>query len=86
MTKTQARVEAARRWSSRGEFGSSAQVCLRSKKHTNRCMVGYQLWKNAEHRLSAPLLIGEGPTWESAFANADTREAAGLPPLREGFL
>ena len=86
MTKAQARAEAARRWSQRGKFGSSPQVCLRAKKHTDRCMVGYLLWKDAAHRLCDPLLIGEGPTWEAAFRNADEREAAGLPPLREGFL
>jgi hypothetical protein len=49
-------------------------------------MVGYLLWKDATHRLCDPLLIGEGPTWEAAFVQADEREAAGLPPLREGFL
>ena len=49
-------------------------------------MVGYLRWKDAAHRLCDPLLIGEGPTWEGAFANAAEREAAGLPPLREGFL
>jgi hypothetical protein len=86
MTKAQARAEAARRWSARGEFGSSAQVCMRTKKHSNRCMVGYLLWKDAEHRLCDPLLIGEGSTWEVALANAEVREARGLPPLREGFL
>jgi len=66
--------------------GSCAQVCLRTKKYPNRCMVGYLVWKDAEHRLCDPLLIGEGPTWEDAFANADAREADGLPPLRMGFL
>jgi hypothetical protein len=86
MTKAQARVEATRRWAQRGEFGSSAQVCLRAKKHVNRCMVGYLRWQDATRRLCNPLLIGEGPTWEAAFANADEREAAGLPPIREGFL
>ena len=86
MTKPQAYAEAARRWSARGVFGSSAQVCLRSKKYVNRCLVGYLAWKDAGHRLCDPLLIGEGPTWEAAFANADAREAAGLSPLREGFL
>lgn len=86
MTKAQACAEATRRWSSRGAFGSSAQVCLRAKKHVNRGMVGYLCWKDAERRLCAPLLIGEGPTWEAAFAHADEREAAGHPPLREGFL
>jgi hypothetical protein len=79
-------MEAARRWSSRGEFGSSAQVCLRTKKYVNRCMVGYLLWKDAAHRLCDPLVLGEGPTWEIALKNADEREAAGLPPLRVGFL
>ena len=49
-------------------------------------MVGYLRWKDATHRLCNPLLIGEGSTWEAAFANADQREAAGLPPIREGFL
>lgn len=86
MTKHEAYVEAARRWSSRGEFGSSAQVCLRTKKYANRCLVGYVLWKDASHRTCDPLLVGEGPTWEAAFANAEDREARGLPPLREGFL
>lgn len=86
MTKLQAHVEARRRWSSRGDFGSYAQVCLRAKKHVNRCLVGYMLWTNAEHRKCTPLLIGEGATWEAAFANADEREAQRLPPLREGFL
>lgn len=86
MTKVQARYEAVQRWSQRGSFGTSPQVCLRAKKHPNRCMVGYLLWKDAEHRLCDPLLLGEGPTWETAFANADAREAAGLPPLQEGFL
>ena len=76
----------ARRWSSRGTFGSSPQVCLRTKKYANRCLVGYILWKDAAHRQCDPLLIGEGPTWEAAFANADDREALRLPPLREGFL
>ena len=33
-----------------------------------------------------PLLLGEGPTWETAFANADEREARKLSPIREGFL
>jgi hypothetical protein len=74
------------KWSKRGEHGSSAQVCLRTKKHTNRCMVGYLLWKDADHLRCDPLLIGEGRTWEEAFACADTREARGLPPLRMGFL
>ena len=86
MTKHQAHSEATQRWSRRGEFGSSAQVCLRTKKHANRCMVGYLLWKDAARRTCDPLLIGEGPTWEEAFANADAREAQGLPPLRAGFL
>lgn len=86
MTKQQARAEALRRWSTRGKFGSSPTVCLRTKKHPKRCMVGYLVWKDAEHRLCDPLLIGEGSTWEEAFASADAREAAGLPPLREGFL
>lgn len=86
MTKHQAWQEAQRRWSSRGEFGSSAQVCLRTKKYANRCMVGYLLWKDAGRKLCDPLLIGEGPTWEAAFANADEREKQGLPPLRMGFL
>ena len=53
---------------------------------TNRCMVGYVLWKDAAPRLCDPLLIGEGPTWEEASAHADEREATGLPPLRAGFL
>lgn len=86
MTKYQAHTEATRRWSGRGDFGSSAQVCLRTKKHVNRCMVGYLLWKDAERRTCDPLLIGEGPTWEAAFANAAEREGQGLPPLRMGFL
>lgn len=86
MTKAQAHSEAARRWTSRGDFGSSAQVCLRTKKHPSRCLVGYLLWKDAERRTCDPLLIGEGPTWEAAFADADRREAQGLPPLRVGFL
>lgn len=86
MTKYQAHAEADRRWRSRGAFGSSAQVCLRTKKYVNRCMVGYLLWKDAAHQKCDPLLIGEGPTWEAAFASADEREAQGLPPLREGFL
>ena len=86
MTKAQASAEAAQRWAQRGEFGSAPQVCLRIKKYVNRCMVGYQLWKDAAHRRCDPLLIGEGPTWEAAFAHADEREAAGLPPLRVGFL
>lgn len=86
MTKWQAYEEAQQRWSKRGEFGSSGQVCLRTKKHANRCMVGYLRWKDAGRRLCDPLLIGEGPTWEAAFACADEREAQGLPPLREGFL
>lgn len=86
MTKYQAWNEAQRRWSSRGLHGSSPQVCLRTKKHANRCMVGYTLWTDPNRSLCTPLLIGEGPTWEEAFANADAREAAGLPPLREGFL
>jgi hypothetical protein len=86
MTKYQAYVEAQRRWSARGDFGSSAQVCLRTKKHANRCLVGYLLWKDADHRRCDPLLLGEGPTWEEAFANAADREAKGLPPLRLGFL
>lgn len=86
MTKHQAWREAHQRWSSRGEFGSAAQICLRTKKHTNRCMVGYLLWKDADHLKCDPLLIGEGPTWEAAFANAADREAQGLPPLRVGFL
>jgi hypothetical protein len=86
MTKAQARAEAAQRWSQRGEFGSAPQVCLRIKKYANRCMVGYLLWKDAERRQCDPLLIGEGPTWEAAFAHANKREAAGLPPLRAGFL
>lgn len=86
MTKNQARMEASRRWSGRGEFGSYPQVCLRVKKHTNRCLVGYALWKDPAHRTCDPLLIGECPTWEEAFANADLRETNGLPPIREGFL
>ncbi len=86
MTKQQARAEAARRWSSRGAFGSSPVVCLRAKKHADRCMVGYLLWTDAARRRCTPLLIGEGPTWEAAFTNADEREARALPPLREGFL
>ena len=86
MTKQQAYGEAARRWSTRGEHGASAQVCLRTKKHANRCMVGYLLWKDADRRLCDPLLVGEGSTWEEAFACADDREAQGLPPLRLGFL
>jgi hypothetical protein len=86
MTKHQAHVEATQRWRSRGEFGSAAQVCLRTKKYANRCMVGYLLWKDAARKTCDPLLIGEGPTWEAAFANADEREAQGLPPLRMGFL
>lgn len=86
MTKAQAHAEANRRWASRGEFGSSAQVCLRIKKYVNRCMVGYLLWTDVEHRRCTPLLIGEGPTWEAAFANADERELRGLSALREGFL
>lgn len=86
MTKLQAHAKATRLWASRGAFGSSAQVCLRAKKHVNRCLVGYLLWTDAEHRRCTPLLIGEGPTWEAAFANADERERQGLPPLREGFL
>jgi hypothetical protein len=49
-------------------------------------LVGYLLWKEAEHRTCDPLLIGEGSTWEDAFAEADRREAQGLPPLRMGFL
>jgi hypothetical protein len=48
--------------------------------------VGYLLWKDAAHQKCDPLLMGEGPTWEAAFASADEREAQGLPPLREGFL
>ena len=59
---------------------------IRAKKHVNRCMVGYVLWKDAARRTCDPLLIGEGPTWEDAFADADRREAQGLPPLRMGFL
>lgn len=86
MTKWQACNEAERRWRSRGNFGSTAQVCLRTKKHANRCLVGYLLWKDAMHLRCDPLLIGEGPTWEAAFANADDRETQGLPPLRVGFL
>jgi len=86
MTKGQARAEAARRWSSRGEFGSSPQICLRTKKYANRCLVGYLLWKDAAHTRCDPLLVGEGSTWEDAFANADDREALGLPPIRQGFL
>ena len=86
MTKAEARAEAARRWSKCGAFGSSPQVCLRAKKHINRCMVGYLLWKDATHCQCDPLLLGEGPTWEAAFENAVERERAGLPPLRVGFL
>lgn len=86
MTKAQAWHEASRRWEARGDFGSSAQVCLRAKKHVNRCLVGYLLWKDAERRTCDPLLIGEGPTWEAAFADADEREGQGLPPIRMGFL
>ncbi len=86
MTKAQARAEATRRWASCGEFGSSAQVCLRVKKYVNRCLVGYLLWTDSERRKCLPLLLGEGPTWEVAFSNADEREAQGLPPIREGFL
>jgi hypothetical protein len=86
VTKHQAWLEAQSRWRSRGEFGSSAQVCLRTKKVINRCMVGYLLWSDSDRQRCSPLLLGEGPTWEAAFKNADEREAAGLPPLREGFL
>ncbi len=86
MTKTQAHTEATRRWAARGQFGSSAQVCLRIKKYVNRCLVGYLVWTDTARRTCRPLLIGEGPTWEAAFVNADEREAQGLPPLREGFL
>jgi len=86
VTKHQAWVEANRRWQSRGAFGATAQVCLRTKKVLNRCMVGYVLWTDADRRRCSPKLIGEGPTWEDAFKNADERESAGLPPLREGFL
>ena len=86
MTKFQAWKEADQRWRDRGPFGSQAQVCLRTKKHANRCMVGYLLWKDAAKTLCDPKLIGEGSTWEAAFANADEREAADLPPLKEGFL
>jgi hypothetical protein len=86
MTKAQAGLEALKRWGDRGDFGSAPQVCLRTKKYVNRCMVGYLLWKDAAHKICDPLLIGEGPTWEAAFAQAAEREAQGLPPLREGFL
>jgi len=86
MTKYQAWTEARRRWAQRGTYGSIAQVCLRTKKHENRCMVGYVQWTGASHTKANPYLIGEGRTWEEAFACADKREAAGLPPLREGFL
>ncbi len=86
MTKWQAHAEVTRRWRSLGPFGSSAQVCLRTRKHVNRCMVGYLRWLDVGHRRCTPQLLGEGPTWEAAFANADEREAQGLPPLREGFL
>ncbi len=66
---------------------SSRQVRVcRTRKYANRCMVGYLLWTDAERRRCTPMLIGEGPTWEAAFASADAREAAGLPPLRVGFL
>lgn len=82
----QAYYEATRRWVPRGDFGSFAQVCLRTKKYPKRCLVGYLLWKDAERRTCDPLLIGEGATWEAAFADADSREAQGLPPLRKGFL
>lgn len=86
MTKFQAHREAHGRWSQRGVYGSYAQVCLRTKKHVNRCMVGYVVWSDSDRRKGTPLLIGEGPTWEDAFKNADDREAKGLPPLKEGFL
>jgi hypothetical protein len=86
VTKAQAHAEASRRWADRGDFGSSAQICLRQKKYANRCMVGYLLWKDAARRTCDPLLLGEGPTWEAAFADADKREGQGLPPLRVGFL
>lgn len=86
MTKFQAWREAHQRWSKRGPHGSTAQVCLRTKKHENRCMVGYQEWTDAKRTKCRPLLIGEGRTWEEAFGCADKREDEGLPPLREGFL
>lgn len=83
MTKKTALVEAARRWGVRGEFGSSPQICLRTKKYMNRCLVGYLRWKDTSGIRCDSLIIGEGPTWEAAFANATERETAGLPPLQE---
>lgn len=86
MSKHQAWLEAQQRWRLRGSYGSTAQVCLRTKKHANRCVVGYQEWTDSARTKCRPLLIGEGRTWEEAFACADKREAEGLPPLRKGFL
>lgn len=84
MTKAQARTEARRRWSQRGAFGPTV-VCLQATKSLPHYRVGYLLWKDAQRERCETLLLGEA-TWETALANAAEREAAGLPPLREGFL
>ncbi len=70
MTKHQAWKEAHQRWATPGTASTDrvAMVTLRLKKVVNRCEVGWYLRGDC-----VPVVAGSGPTWETAFADADAR-------------
>ena len=69
MKKFQAFREAHQRWSTHGIAPTDrvAMVTLRRKNIVNRCEVGWYLRGDC-----VPVVAGSGPTWEAAFADADT--------------
>jgi SAM-dependent methyltransferase len=71
MTRKQAHAEAERRWGTAGTAPGDryGTVSLRTRQHANRCVVGFHV-----RGALAPVevhVMGEGPTWEAAFADAD---------------
>jgi hypothetical protein len=72
VTRHQAWREAHQRWATPGIAATDrvAMVTLRRKTVVNRCEVGWYLRGDC-----VPVVAGRGPTWEAAFADADTRAA-----------
>ncbi len=71
MTRWQAYKEAHSRWGTADRHGF---VVSRQKKIADRFEVGY----HSAHGAARPVIMGRGPSWEAAFAQAD------LPPESRG--